>query len=776
MALNADEHLSQACTAFCANGIRYLPRFDNRRPLILPRNPPTAPAPVSNQQPRFFLKGINIMGKQLILTEKPSVARDFAKALGVASAKTSEGYLENDRFVITWAIGHLVELLEPEDYDPAWKTWNLDTLPMLPETIRYKPIAKTRKQFNVIARLVKRADIDTVVVGTDAGREGEVIARTILAESRYGKTERIKRFWSSQALTPQVVREAMSHLAPISQYDRLWQAGQARQVGDWLIGMNLTRAYTLKNGTRKVFSIGRVQTACLALLVDRRREREQFVPQPYWLLKAHFRNPKGQWIGQWNGAETDRFTRIQDARTILEKILAAKTGRVLSVSKQKKKTPPPLLYCLTDLQRDANRLFGFSAKTTLDIAQGLYETKKCLSYPRTPSRVLGSDNVALAQQVADSLSAVYGKYFAGIDSNLIAATNKRVFNDAKLQDHHALMPLAPIPKAATDAENKIYGLVAKRFAAAFHPDYEYEATEIVTAVAEEKFVTRGRRPLVIGWKTVYGSIQITEEKIDETEQTDLPALVKGDPATVETAEVQERMTTPPPAYTEALLLKDMSNPARYVSEDAENADALKKIYRGDVGLGTQATRAQIIETLLTRDYVQRQGKHLEATDRGCSLIDGIRSLPKTKAIADAAETARWEKQLAENPARFLAEIREFAAGAVSEIRQGQIIGGDSEKSTLASIGKCPDCGGEVVAGTKGYGCRNWKEADGRCRFTIWKSMAGKTISPELAREILEQKKTEILTFISKKGRPFRARICLEKEGGAHKAVLKFETQ
>ena len=440
--------------------------------------------------------------KTLILTEKPSVARDFASALGIRGKK--EGYMEDSRYIITWAVGHLVELSAPEDYDPRWKTWRLETLPIIPEAFQYKPIPKTRKQLNVVRRLLDSSALDRVIIATDAGREGEVIARTILMAAGVVSEDRIMRFWTSQALTPAIVREGLARLRPAAEYDRLWNAGQARQIADWLVGMSCSRAATLisrssaqstkgAGGKKKndVFSVGRVQTAVLALIVDRKRVRETFVPEPFWILRACFVNEKGEWWGSWFHGDQRRLTSGGDAEKVAEKI-SGRMGRVVSVKAQKKRQPPPLLYALTDLQQEANQKFGLSAKITLQTAQELYERKKCLSYPRTDARVLGSGNVDLTRTLVEKLSRAYPDLFAGVDPNLIGLSNRRVFNDGKLTDHHALIPLAPLPEGVAGSEKKVYDLVLKRFAAAFHPDHMFEQTDVVTSVESETFQTRGR--------------------------------------------------------------------------------------------------------------------------------------------------------------------------------------------------------------------------------------------------------------------------------------------
>ncbi|MCP4347684.1 MAG: DNA topoisomerase III [Desulfobacterales bacterium] len=693
--------------------------------------------------------------KTLILTEKPSVAQDFARALGINVRK--DGYLENNEYIITWGVGHLVELLEPDEYDAKWKKWNLDTLPIIPDSFKYKPISKTEKQLKIIKKLLKNP-LDMVVIATDAGREGEVIARTILLFSGFKDSKKINRFWTSQALTPEVVRDGMNSLKKASKYDRLWKAGQSRQIADWLVGMNCSRAATIK--MNDLFSVGRVQTAVLSLLVDRRRERENFKPEPYWLVRANFSNDKGNWWGLWFKGEITRFSKEKDAKEVLAKI-DSQTGKVKSVKKQKKKQPPPLLFSLTDLQRDANSKFGLSATVTLNIAQRLYEDKKCLSYPRTDSKVLGTKNVSMTQSIVKELSLSYPNIFAGVEPKLISASNKRVFNDSKLTDHHALIPLKPVPEGASGDEKKIYDLVLKRFSAAFHPDCEYEQTEIVTEVQKEKFRTRGRRILKPGWQLVYDAEDDKKKPGDDEEEPEnLPLVAKDDPAKVEQCKTDKKQTTPPQEYTEALLLKDMTNPARYVSEDE-----LKKVYRGDVGLGTQATRAQTIETLLSRKYVERKKRNLIATDKGCHLIETLRQFKFAKNIASPEETARWEQRLnlisqgKGSDEEFLGEIKSFVAQAVDEFKNTEI-----RIMRTQTFGQCPVCGGKIIEGKRGFGCSNWKKQDGECRFVIWKNISGRMITPPVISKLLDKKEAGPFGgFVSEDNQRFSGMLRLVKE-------------
>jgi DNA topoisomerase III len=697
------------------------------------------------------------MSKTLILTEKPSVARDIAQAYSLGGK--TKGYIEGNNVVITWAVGHLLQSSMPEDYDPAFKQWELRSLPILPEEFTSKPVPKVKEQLDTINKLLHREDIERVVIATDAGREGELIGREILQYANYRKA--VYRFWTSQALTRDVIRSTMSNLRPASEFKRLYQAAKCRNEADWMVGINLSRCVSLKIGN-EVYSVGRVQTAVLALLVDRLREREQFKPKDFWVLKARFQNGSKAWEGSWfkktpEGYET-RFWTEKEAEAVAGKI-KDKTGKVLSVSKQKKKQPPPLLHSLTELQKDANKRFGFSAQKTLDLAQKLYETHKCLSYPRTESRHLGSTMVSKVNELIERLSKPYANIFGGIDKKLVSAKNKRVFDDARLTDHHALLPLAPVPSSASEDEKKVYGLVLKRFAAVFYPDYEYQDTLIVTEIEKETFSTRGMTVINAGWTALYG------EKEDKV----LPDLSKKDSAQHTGSEIQKDHTKPPAHYTEATLLADMTNPAKYVPDET-----LKKIYKGDVGLGTQATRAQIIETLLKRGYISREKKQLVALPKGCTLIDYLRSTRQSGVLTSPEETAKWEAVLNRiasgdgDPTAFNNQIKGFTKMAVDELKNSD---GTPVTPPPIGIGKCPLCGGDVIEGKKGYGCSNWKSQN--CGFVIWKEIGGKELSLENIKTLLKGQTTPEYSFKSREGKKFKARLKMETQDGECKVSFVF---
>ncbi|WP_459918426.1 type IA DNA topoisomerase [Desulfocicer niacini] len=704
---------------------------------------------------------------ELILTEKFSVAADFAKALGIK--KKADGFFEGETHVITWAVGHLVELFAPDDYDPGLKKWRLETLPLIPDTFQYKPIRQSHKQLKIIKSLVKQPRFSRIIIATDAGREGEVIARTILFQSGFKDKGRLMRFWTSQALVPQVVRATLEQLKPITDYDRLWRAGYYRQVSDWLVGMNLTRALTVRLGD--LFSVGRVQTAVLALLVDRKKERENFVPKTFWLLKILFKGDKGEWTGQWFKNKQTRITEKIKAET-LHRQLKEETapGTVLSIKKEKKTEPPPLLFSLTDLQQEANTRLGFPAKKTLAIAQTLYQDKKCLSYPRTDSRVLGTTSLELVNSIMEKLSPAHPDIFNTVDHRLVALSNKRVFNDAKLTDHHALIPFKPLPGGTSPDEQNLFDLVTRRFAAAFHPHCRFENTHVITLFSNETFQTRGKVILEPGWRTVYQTGFGTKE-----EAQPIPALAQGDTASADKIICEEKQTTPPPEYSDSLLLKDMTNPGRYVSE--EN---IKKFYRGDIGIGTQSTRAQIMETLIQRNYIERSGKRLIATDKGCYLIEQLKKCPVSGVLTSPEETARWEMALnaialgETADGRFLAHIKQFITDAVTELKTAPFEAKQFAAASTAKqvVGTCPACGNTVLEHQKLFAC-----ATTGCEFVIWKRMAGKSISAKMAANLLTYRKSGPFNgFISKKKKKFSATLVITPKAGKWQVSFDFDTQ
>ncbi len=700
------------------------------------------------------------MSKTLILAEKPSQARDYARGLG--SFQRRDGYLENGRYIITWAIGHLVELKEPHEYDARLKKWLAADLPILPEQFRYRVTESGAKQFKVIKQLLQHQDFSRVVIGSDAGREGELIARLILGLARNRKP--MFRFWSSKALSPEVVRDGMAKLRPASDFDRLYRSALCRQQADWLIGINATRAYTLRAGG-ELHSLGRVQTPVLALIVARHHEIDQFRPEDYWTLCATFAAAKGTYLGQWigdeeveskenkEGARIPSQARAEELARIVEE---AGSGTVAELRKQKKQDLPPLLFSLTTLQIEANRKFSFAADKTLRLAQSLYEEKKALSYPRTESQHLGEEQAREVQGILDRLEQMQAVPFSRQCCN-VNPRNRRIFNDAKLTDHHALMPTGRIDGSLSADEKKIFDLVARRFVAAFYPAHEYEATRIITIASGQRFRSNGRVRLKAGWKEVYE----TAGNKDEKDQS-LPAVAEGENVQLTETSVDKKQTRPPSPYTDASILKDMENARKFVTEER-----LKQVLKETAGLGTPATRAEILKTLERREYIKRQGKVLVPLEKGIALIAAV----KGERIADPAYTALWEQQLDEiargggvTGEVFLERVKQYTRAIVEKAASAQIqLACTSRKLSGEVVGSCPECGREVVDRPKSYSCSGYPE----CKFALWKNslarLGKKQITLNQAKNLLAGKEIPLKGLKSKNGDKFEAKGKLVKD-------------
>jgi DNA topoisomerase III len=702
------------------------------------------------------------VSKTLIVAEKPSVARDIVAALD-GSFDEHKNFYESDDYVVTFAVGHLLELSDPEEYDPAWKSWKLDNLPMIPSEFKVKPRdKKSATQLNLIHKLLKRKDVDRVVNACDAGREGELIFTHIYETA--GVEKPVERLWIN-SMTKQAIREGFEKLRPADQLTPLRDAARSRSEADWLVGMNATRAATTRRGWGAgVVSLGRVQTPTLAMMVKREREIQAFTPEPYWLVHATF-DPR--YHGLWFEGEENQLKDGKRADEIVDKV-KGKTGRVESVERKEQSERAPLLYDLTSLQRDANRRYGFSARRTLSAAQSLYEGKKAITYPRTNSRYLSGDLVPQLKPTAQTLVPIpeYSKgaqYVLGLEQLPLG----RVVNDARVDDHHAIIP-TDVPHDVSDFspdERRIFDLVAKRFLAVFHPPARYARTTIVTEVEGERFRTRGKVTLEAGWRGVYG-VEADAEKQDEDAEGEgeLPALEQGQEVKCADAESEARETKPPPRYTEATLLSGMETAGKLV-DDEELREAMK-----ERGLGTPATRAEIIETLIRREYVERAGKDLQPTPKGMSVVTMLEEHP----ITSAELTGDWEKQLSDiehgngDRSAFMEGIAGFAQTTVDQIRS---LPDDKIKVERVELGLCPKCGaetGEIIKeNSRAYGCTSWKSREEPgCGFVIWKRVAGRTLTPEIARQLLEDGRTrEVLSgFRSRNGKPFRARLVLKEDG------------
>ena len=581
------------------------------------------------------------MGMICVLAEKPSVARDIARVLGANTP--GKGCLKGSGYVVTWAVGHLVTQVNPEEIDARWKTWRQDTLPMLPENIPLKVIAQSRDQFQCVKTILNAPQVDSVICATDAGREGELIFRRIYQMA--GCRKPFRRLWIS-SMTEEAIAEGFANLRDGADYDGLYASALCRSDADWLVGMNGSRAFTLRYDS--LLSVGRVQTPTLSILVKRALEIRNFVPENYWEVQADFGGYRGTWI------DKDGKTRIPDEKTAKE-IVSAVTGRegeVLEVSTERKRVPPPLLYDLTTLQREANARYGFTAQKTLNLAQALYEKHKLLTYPRTDSRYLSHDMRPKVQGILKGMPEPLRALVLSPDRAV--DPGKRVYDDAKLTDHHAIIPTGRRPGALTADEQKLYEMVARQLIAAFYPDMEYDAMSAVTGVGEHKFLSRGRAVIAQGWQAANPPLR-SKPKKGEEEQA-LPQLQKGQRVPVKSAKAVAKKTTPPSPYTENTLLAAMENAGKFV----ENEELRRQMK--ERGLGTPATRAAIIERLIAVDYVRREKKALIPTDKGIRLI-----AVAPEQLSSPETTGRWEKGLSDiaagkmDPNRFMQSIRRYCA-------------------------------------------------------------------------------------------------------------------
>lgn len=674
----------------------------------------------------------------VVVAEKPSVGRDIARVLRCTGK--GEGFLRGEKYLITWAVGHLVALCEPDEVDEKYKKWRMDDLPMLPTHIPTKVLPKTRSQFSIIKKLINAEDTERIICATDAGREGELIFRLIYQQAKCQKP--VDRLWIS-SMTDEAIREGFAALRPSQDYDGLYRSAACRSQADWLVGMNASRAFTLRFDA--LLSIGRVQTPTLAILVKRYHEIANFKPEEYFSLTADFGDYSGQWFDPTNSDEK-KNSRIPDKKTAdqLAKQIRGKEALVKSVSAEAKKELPPQLYDLTSLQRDANRKLGFTADKTLKIAQELYEKWKAVTYPRTDSRYLPLDMVGRAKLTLQKLP---GEYKALVQNLPWSAEgklpfSKRIFDNAKVSDHHALIPTpqtAPLEKLPPDAA-KLFDMIARRAIAAFYPAHEYDAIKFITACQEKMFRSSGKVVRINGWKDVY--------PVDDKEPDALPALSQGDQRTVCKATVKKESTKPPAPHTDASLLAAMENAGRDLADEK-----LREQMKGS-GLGTPATRAAIIERLIQVGYAARKGRSLNATEKGVSLI-----AIAPPEIASPETTGKWELALDEiarnqrDTERFMQGIRNLTSFLVQYARETKTQAvfpeemrrkGKGRTKTPSNIKaiegvQCPLCGKPVQENTKAFGCSGWRDG---CHFTLWKDGlirgGGPALNEKLVKLILEQ--------------------------------------
>ncbi|MCD7778103.1 MAG: DNA topoisomerase 3, partial [Clostridiales bacterium] len=560
--------------------------------------------------------------KSLVIAEKPSVGRDIAKVLG-ANGK-GDGFLFNDNYIVSWAFGHLVELYDPEDYDESLKKWRRDSLPIIPAEIKLKASKDGKKQLNTLKKLMNDKEVDRLICATDAGREGELIFRYIYYFLKCKKP--FSRLWIS-SMTDKAIKDGFDSLKDGSEYDKLYDSAKCRSEADWLVGINATRAFTLKYNV--LLSIGRVQTPTLAIICERQKEINAFVPEDYFEVTADFGEYKGLWTDL--KANSSKIKTEEAAAKIISET-KGKEGFVKSIKKEEKKQAPPLLYDLTELQRDANSKFGFSAQKTLSIAQELYENRKMITYPRTDSRYLSDDMIPKIHGVLKLLSFTntYRDMAEKVTSLPKLPFSKRIIDNSKITDHHAIIPTDGKlrPESLSEDEFKVFDLVARRFMAVFYPYYVYNTTTIITEINNNSFVTKGTTVKDPGWTAL--NIAGKKEKKEEI----LPDLSEGQPETAKKVTKKKKQTKPPAPYTEAALLSAMENAGRFVEDEA-----LKEQLKEN-GLGTPATRAGIIERLIAVKYIVRKGKSLIPTEKGMKLTEVC-----PKELKSPQPRGAWKKGL-----------------------------------------------------------------------------------------------------------------------------------
>lgn len=629
------------------------------------------------------------MAKSVVIAEKPSVARDIANVLNCR--KKGNGFLEGDQYIVTWALGHLVTLADPETYDQKYKTWNLEDLPMLPKQLKLVVMKQTGKQFNAVKSQLTRGDVKDIIIATDAGREGELVARWIIEKAHVKKP--IKRLWIS-SVTDKAIKDGFNRLKPGKDYENLYASAVARSEADWYIGLNATRALTTKYNAQ--LNCGRVQTPTVAMVAAREEEIKNFKPKTYYGIEAK----SDALTLTWQDKDGNSRSFNKEKMDTIVKALGKQDAVVASIERKAKKTYSPALYDLTELQRDANKLFGYSAKETLNIMQKLYEQHKVLTYPRTDSRYLSSDIVSTIPERLKAIGgAEYSKLANKIANKPIKAT-KAFVDDSKVSDHHAIIPTEGYVhySAFNDKERKIYDLVVKRFLAVLYPAHEFEQLTVHAKIGSESFIARGKTVTKTGWKEVYNNRFEEEESSDDVKEQLLPRINKGDTLKVSLINQTSGQTKPPARFNEATLLSAMENPTKYMeTKDKKLAATLKSTG----GLGTVATRADIIDKLFNSFLIEKRGgKDIYITSKGRQLLDLV-----PDELKSPATTAEWEQKLEMiakgklNKNAFINEMKQHTKEIVSEIKASD----KKFKHDNISTKSCPECGKPMleVNGKKG---------------------------------------------------------------------------
>lgn len=745
-------------------------------------------------------------GKTLVIAEKPSVALDIVRALTPVSGKFDkhDDYHENERYIVTSAVGHLLEIAAPEAYEVKRGKWSFAHLPVIPPHFDLKPLDKTKSRLNAIVKLARRKDVTEIVNACDAGREGELIFRLI--EQYAGGTDKngqpkplgkpVKRLWL-QSMTPQAIREGFEQLRSDEQMRPLADAARSRSEADWLVGINGTRAMTAFNSRDGGFfltTVGRVQTPTLAIVVEREEQIRRFRARPYWEVHAEFAAQAGTYAGRWfdphwrkpqgEGADAEsRPERLWD-QARAQAIAEAVQGRPGEVSEESKPATQScgLLYDLTTLQREANARYGFSAKTTLALAQALYEKHKVLTYPRTDARALPSDYLGPVRQAMEALAGSELTHLAPFARQALqegwVRPTRRVFDDAKVSDHFAIIPTGQLPRGLSEAEQKLYDLVVRRFIAVFFPPAEYLVTTRITRVAVgggevHHFKTEGRVLVKPGWLAVYGREAAADVEGAQAGDKGQPlvAVQPGETVRTERAHAQARQTRPPARFTEATLLAAMEAAGKLV-EDEE-----LRLAMADKGLGTPATRAAIIEGLLEERYLVREGRELVPTPKAFQLMTLLRGLG-VEELSRPELTGEWEHKLAQIERGQLSRqdfMREIAAMTERIVAKAKAFDRDSVPGDYATLqAVCPQCGGVVKENYRRYACTGADGHGAGCGFTLPKAPGGRILAPEEAEALLREHRLGPLEgFRSKMGRPFAAELRLKQEDGQWRLAFDF---
>lgn len=682
----------------------------------------------------------------LILTEKPKVAEAFALALSVPKVGEKVKYYSDGKTEITNCKGHLFSLLTPDEIDPKYKKWDFNNLPIIPK-FQYKKNEHVIAQTNLVIKLLQKHKDDKIIIATDADREGELIARIIFSEAGLKNISNCYRFWVSEALTTPVIKKGLENIKPWAEYNSLARQGYARQHADWLVGMNFSPYATLLAGKKVTFPVGRVQTAILAAIAQRNNEILNFVPTPYYQCVAHLKDNDGNKIEALLVNRETNKTQFRDLDPYIQGACDyGQTNKDVSIdsSTSRKKISPPTLLSLTTLQKKAAKLWDYSAGTTLELAQKLYDDYKCLSYPRTPSSVLGDDDVELFKNTFNLLKSDF-PYSNLCDTNLINKSNKHIFNSKKLDSHHALIPLSSIPAKATLKERNIYNLVTFHFFASCMPDCIYDETKLNIKNGEYNYISTIKNIVEPGWKSAEDFTKKLAPNGANSEDEDELNVFDIKTAILKNTEIRKKFTTPKKEFTETSLLAFMENPTMENNEDGKL-----------VGLGTPATRAEILEALKQHEYVVIEAKKYHATDKGHFLLKLLHKNPLTAKITGINNTTQWEKQLHSDPDLFETNLTAYIKEAVS-------CHPEIESFVNNVVGVCPLCKCDIIESQKNFYCSGYKN-NPKCNFVIWKTICNAKLSTSDAKLLLEGKTTSLKKMKSKEGKEFQAKLILNKEG------------